>query len=541
MRRHQLVVGVVLIAVVAAGLPVTAGTTPTETGGDDSPTISVRVGNAPLTSGDTYHTRTDPWVEVSVSADTPISLVEVRVDGETRHTFEPERNTTTGSVHLDLETGRHRVSVVAKAEGVATHEATIVKDDVAPVINYSSPFPGDPLPEGPESPPSTEFTVSRANVSINSTLTDLSAIESVRITHEYQYRHPEETEATRDGRESYLHGGTSVNQSLYLVPGRNDITVRAEDAVGNVRIHEFTIIVDDGTPPSLTVTDIDWVSPTRLHVEGRVSDRIQVQSVWAEATSGADDLEANAPELHPLVFPQRTVPDRDRRTVVLDSTVYHPPETDHVVIGVNDTAGNERTRNYSLSRFLAPNVTINDRRTGYVAGSVVSVGGRITDGQVANVSVESVDPTTGRIVDIRPVELGTNGTFGTRLDGVPNRTRIRVRVRDARGEEYVTNTTVDAPAADPADPSTDAGEETDGTTGGDEGDAADGTDGGTDAGPSGIRIPIIGVVVPVPSLGIPSPLDAAITLPIPVLGPVDVPIVPVGVVALVALALVGRR
>lgn len=509
----------------------------------DSPTITVGVDADPLDPGDVHRTPTDPLVRVQVSADAPVSLVEVRVDGTTRHAFEPSRERVDRSVSLDLETGPHRLTVVARGDGVATHEATLIKDDEAPVLNYSAPFDPNASSDDPETPPATELTVTRGNASVAGTLTDLSAVDVVRVDHAYDYQSVDG--ADREGRRQYLLAspGDRFAQSLYLTPGSNTITVRAEDAVGNVRTHEFTVAVDDETAPSLSITDVTWVSETRLHVEGRVTDRVQVQAVWLESGNTSDD---GGSERHPLVFPQATEPNSDRRNVTLDTTVYHPPDTDYVVLGVNDTAGNEETWNYSLATFLAPNVTVADGRTGYVDERTVAVGGRVADGQVRAVSVEAVDPATGRIVDIRPVDLGTNGSFTTRLGAASDETRVRVRVRDASGAEHLTNVTVAGPLAPPSTPAADAGRERgDSSGGGERGERDTGGVGadaaGTDAAgeDGGVRIPFVGVVVPVPEVG--GALSASISLPIPFVGPIDVPVVAAGLPVLLVVAVVARR
>jgi hypothetical protein len=509
----------------------------------ESPTITISADADPLAPGEVHHTPTDPLVRVQVSADTPVSLVEVRIDGTTRHAFEPSSERVDRSVSLDLETGRHRLTVVARGDGAATREATLVKDDAAPTVNYSAPFDPEASSDDPATPPATELTVTRGNVSVDGTLADLSGVTVVRVDHAYDYRAVSGTE--REGRRQYLLAspGDAFAQSLSLTPGSNTITVRAEDAVGNVRTHEFTVAVDDGTAPTLSITDVEWVSETRLHVEGRATDRVQVGAVWLESGDSSGD---EGVERHPLVFPQGTAPDRDRRNVTVDTTVYHPPGTDYVVLGANDTAGNERTWNYSLSRFLAPNVTVDGARTGYVDDRTVAVGGRVADGQVRAVSVETVDPATGRIVDIRPVDCGPDGAFTTRLGAVPDRTVVRVRVRDASGAEHLTNATVTGPLepttpAAGADDSTGGSDESGGDTDGAGTDADTAGTEATDEGGGGVRIPLVGVVVPVPSVDIAGALSARVSLPVPVVGPIEVPVLAAGVPVVFVVTVAARR
>lgn len=539
MRVAHLLVLVVAVSVLSASVPATPAPS-------QAPAVAVHVDNAPLDRGDDYHTSTDPWVRVTVDAESPISLVEVRVDGETRHAFEPGSESFERSVRLDLTTGSHQVRVVAKADDVTTHAATITKDDEAPVVNYSAPFPAGATPQEPALPPAEKLTVTRANVSVDGTLTDLSAVDAVRIDHRYDYRHAGETEANREGRRQHLipSPGASFNQSLYLAPGPNDVTVRAEDALGNRRIHRFTITVEDDTAPALNVTDVDWVSPTRLRIEGRATDSVQVDAVWVATENGsAGDVDTTAPDRHPLVFPRSTAPDRDRRTVTLDAAAYHPPNTDYVVVGANDTAGNARTQNLSLRRFLAPTIRVDNRTTRYVDDRTVAVAGRITDGEVGTVSVEAVDPATGDVVDIRPVEPGPNDTFATRLDGAANATQVRIRARDASGVERVRNVTVTAPVEDTTPSGRDATAratatpDADGPSGANRSSEAASAE--ADDARSTIRVPFVGVVFPVP--GVPAPLTAAVSLPLPFVGPVSVPVVPVGVGGLLVGVVAWRR
>lgn len=591
--EYRTVVAVALLVAFGAVAPATLATA--QSGGDGSPTVSVDVDGAPLDDGEAYHTADDPWIRVTASAESPVSLVEVRVDGTTRHRFEPSSRTVDRSLPLDLVTGDHRVTVVVTADGVTVHEATVLKDDVDPVVAYEDPI--DPAPLADEVP---TVTVENSTLTVAGTIDDSSPIEYVRIDHAYEY----ERAVSRDGDEddgdfaydiedqapfsadeqlpvdsSDGDGGTSddgdaddlerrdqhllpspgtrFNESLTLALGTNYLRIVVEDAAGNTEATHLAVTVSDDTRPGLNVTHIEYVSPTRLRVTGYATDEVGVNDVWLqeirntsedgadeETVTGTDrgsDADDAADETqsvtvrHRLVFRQTTIPDRSRRNVSFDTTVYHPPGDDTVVIGVNDTARNDRVRNYSLSTFLAPTISVDEERTGYVDDGV-AVGGRVVDGQIDDVSVEAVDPSTGRIVDVRPVDLGRNGTFGARLDGAADTTRLRIRVRDVSGGEHVETLTVDEPADDPATPVADPGGDDDGD--GSEADA-DGAATDDDADPlATVRIPVVGVTVTVP--GVPAPLGASVSVPVPVVGPFDVPLAPVGVLLLALVAVVAR-
>ncbi|GAB6860325.1 hypothetical protein ACFR97_09730 [Haloplanus litoreus] len=626
--EHRTVV-LVVVLVVGAGVASLGGSAAAQSG--EVPDVSVTVDGSPLALGEVHHTSADPWLSVTATAPEgeTVRLVEIRVDGETRHVFEPSTRTVERNVVLDLRNGDHRIAVVAKAGGVKTYSATVVRDDRAPSITFAPPLRGGPLgyetetldrldTETPlfvvdETPTATvtdaipTLTVSNSTLTVAGTIDDHSEIRAVRIEHAYEYAdvggrsaddgeefvydpvgtapiHPDlpiptdgvddDANPERLDRHFLPSPGESFNETLTLALGENYLRIAAEDVLGNVAVYHVVVTVDDGTSPTVNVTDVRYVSPTRLRIEGTVSDEGQVHDVWVEervlslddvatdvdveSLEGANlcdattELEIDDEEQlctvydeatvqvreetnslvvrHRLVYRQPTVPDADRKRVGFDTTVYHPAGEDEVVIGANDTALNEQLESYSLSAFLAPNVTIADSGTGYVEGRsrTVSVRGRITGGQLGDASVETLDPVSGRVVDIRPVDIGPDGAFATRLDGVSDETRVRVRVRDARGVEYLNSTTVVAPAEDPAPPPDESDPTPRPTSTPAEGDGVAPTD--------GLRIPFLGIVLPVPG-----PLGASVSLPLPVVGPVDVPLAPVGLLALIVGAVAIRR
>ncbi|GAB3326561.1 hypothetical protein [Haloplanus salinarum] len=626
--QRTVVVAVALALLTSAGVAALGAPVAAQT--DGSPAVHVTADGSPLDLGEVHHTSSDPWLTVSATAPAgeTVSLVEIRVDGETRHAFEPSTREVEENVVLDLRNGDHRISVVVRGGGVTTHSATVVRDDRAPSVTFASPLQGAPtgyetktldrlgtttpvfVVDGDAVSTLTEVpdrTVSNSTLTVAGTIDDHSDIRAVRIDHAYEYApvggredggedftfdpvdrapiHPSVEVPTGDvdgdgfpdrlDRHFLPSPGDSFNETLTLALGENYLRITVEDVLGNVAVYHVVVAVDDGTAPTVNVTRVRYRSPTRLHVEGTVSDAVQVHDVWIEDTIlTLDEIEADvdADELdgmdvcaaadvldfegddelctvypggtvhvkdddslvvrHRMVFRRPTVPDADRKRIDFDTTVYHPPGADNVTIGANDTALNERLRSDALSTYLAPNVTISDRRTGYVEGRTVSVGGRITGGQPADASVETLDPDTERLVDVRPVEIGPDGRFATRLDGLEEETRVRVRVRDASGVEYLNSTTVTAPADEPAPPPD--------TNDGDDGDseaARTGTPAAADDdGAGGFRIPLLGVVVPL------GPLGASVSVPVPFLGPFDLPLAPVGVLALLAgVGAVARR
>jgi hypothetical protein len=590
--EYRAVVVVSLLVVFGAVTPVAPATAQSDSGGDGSAaaSVSISVDGTPLDSGEAYHTPTDPWLRVTVSADTPVSLVEVRVDGTTRHSFEPSSEAVDRSLPLELTTGDHRVTVVVTTDGTTTHEATITKDDADPVVTYEDPI--EPAPLDDDIP---TVTVENSTLTVAGTVEDASPIEYVRIDHAYEYERgasrdgdaddgnfaynvdqapfsPEEQlpvntddgDTNDDGDDDDVEGrdqhllpspGTRFNESLTLALGTNYLRIVVTDTAGNTAATHLAVTVNDDTRPTLNVTHIEYVSPTRLRITGRVTDEVGVNDVWlqeirntsdetedvadteqASDTDDDPDETQNVTVRHRLVFPQTTAPDRSRRNVSFETTVYHPPGDDTVVIGVNDTARNDRVRNYSLSTFLTPTIGVDDERTGYVDGGDVAVGGRVVDGQIDDVTVEAVAPSTGRIVDARPVDLGQDGTFRTRLAGGTDatRVRVRVRVRDVSGVEHVETVIVDEPVDDSSAVST--------ARSGDNGGRGDGTDADKNESdpPATVRIPVIGVTLAAPAVGIPGPLGASLSIPLPLVGPIDIPLAAVGVLLVLFVVVVAR-
>jgi hypothetical protein len=173
----------------------------------------------------------------------------------------------------------------------------------------------------------------------------------------------------------------------------------------------------------------------------------------------------------------------------------------------------------------------------------VVVTGRATDGEIASASVETVDPDTGEVVDIASLHGGgvvTDLSFERRLDAPGGRrATIRLRVIDSSGTEHVRSvdrqSTTDTPtpsatatpsSATPASPATPA--------------APTPTPAVTPVPTpapesSGLTVPLIGVTIPVPSV-----LGTSLSVPVPFVGPFDVPVVPVVGLFVVGLGVVAR-
>ncbi|WP_251341232.1 hypothetical protein [Haloplanus halophilus] len=520
-RRVALVALVVAVGVgsLAPGAGV-AGQTP--------PAITVTVDGTAVADGNATLVETDPTVGVTVDADRSIRVVSVRVDGTTQRRFSPNATSFDRSIDLALASGEHTLSVVVKTDDVTTHEVTVTKDAERPYVAYTAPFETDTY-----APPPETATVNRSRITLAGEFTDVTGVTHLRIVREVEY---EVGSNTRVDRETYsasdLNG--SFEQRIFLGMGTNNVTARYHDALGHVREHRVQITVQDTAPPTLANLSAVRRGPETLRLRGRASDNGQLRSVSLspEGDSGTTYL------LRPTI--DRPNPARQRST--FDSNVSLHPGVTAVVVTATDTAGNTVERTVTVRRTVVPELRFDRGGTRYVNGTTVVARGVATDGEIVAASVETVDPATGEVVDIASLHDGdivTDLSFERHLDAPAGRqVTVRLRVMDSSGTEHVTTLdrrlTVETPTATPtpAPTATPAPTPTPDATA-----APTATPAPTptpDAG--GVTVPLVGVTVPVPSV-----LGASVAVPVPFVGPFDVPIVPVAALFVLGLGAVGRR
>lgn len=514
-------VALLVVTVGAAFTPGAVAATP--------PAIDLTVGGTTLADGDSTLVEGDPAVRVAVDADRSIRVVSVRVDGTTVRRFTPNATSFDDRFDLDIDSGEHTLTVVVKTDRVTTHEVTVTKDAERPYVRYTAPFETDRYAPPPES-----ASVNRSRIVLAGNFTDVTGVTHLRINRTATY---EVGSSTRTDKEIYtandLNG--SFAQPLFLGVGRNTITARYYDRVGHVRVHRFRIVVEDTAPPTLSNLSAVRQSPSTLRVGGVATDNGQIRSVSIRPANGSSTTY--------LVEPGFDEPDRSRARVTFGTNRTLYPGSTAVVVAATDTAGNTVERTVTVRRTVAPELRIDPTPTRFVSEGTVVVQGRATDGEIASASVETVDPASGEVVDIATLHDGgvvTDLPFDRRLDAPDRRATIRLRVIDSSGTEHVRSvdrtltaetpsaTATPAPTGTPATPPT--------ATPVAPSPTPDPTPVPTPAPESsGLTIPLIGVTVPIPSI-----LGASVSVPVPVVGPFDVPVVPVAGLFALGLGAVAR-
>jgi hypothetical protein len=519
----RVAVALLVVAPLLAGVGGTAvGQTP--------PEITVSVDGSTVAEGNTTLVESDPLVGVSVDSGDRISVVSVRVDGTTREQYTPNATSFEESFDLALRSGEHTLDVVVEAGGTTTtHSITVTKDAQRPYVRYTSPFETDLY-----APPPEQVTVNTSRITLAGNFSDVSGVSHLRVRRTTTYTVGTSTQTDRDVYEqSDLDG--SFEQSIFLGVGSNNVTAWYYDELGNPRTHHFEITVEDTAPPTLSNLTAVRTSPSQLRIHGDATDNGQIRSVTLRPEEGAASAY--------LVDPSLAKPDPARRSVSFGTNVSLHPGTTAVVVNATDTAGNSVERTVTVRRNVAPELALDPDATRYENASTVAVAGRATDGEVVAATVETVDPESGEVVDIASLHDGgitTDLRFDRRLDAPDGRTvTVRLRVIDSAGTEHVasvdrtlpvetatptpapTATRTATPASPPAESATPPSTAT-----------ATATPAPDDA---GVTVPFVGLTIPVPSI-----LGASVSLPIPVVGPVDLPLLPVAAVALVGVGGVLR-
>jgi len=518
--RLALSVLLVVAGVAALGPAGTAAT---------SPVITLTVDGTSVADGESTLVKTDPTLDVSVDANHSIRVVSVRVDGSTVHRATPNDTSFAESVDVDISSGEHTVAVVVKTDRVTTHEVTVTKDAARPYVRYTTPFETDQY-----APPPDSVSVNRSRIVLAGNFTDVTGVSHLQITRRTTY---EAGTVNRNDTEIYtatdLDG--SFAQPVFLGVGRNNITARYYDRAGHQRVHRFRIVVEDTAPPTLSNLSAIRTSPSTLRIGGSATDNGQIRSVAIRP--------ANESGTTYLVNPGFGRPDRTRARVSFRANRTLYPGSTAVVVEATDTAGNTVERTVTVRRTVAPDLRIDPTATRFVNARAVVVTGRATDGEIASASVETVDPDTGEVVDIASLHGGgvvTDLSFERRLDAPEGRrATIRLRVIDSSGTEHVRSvdrqSTTDTPtpsatatpsSATPASTATPAAPTPTPAV----------TPVPTPAPDSpGLTVPLIGVTIPVPSV-----LGASLSVPVPFVGPFDVPVVPVVGLLVVGLGVVAR-
>lgn len=387
------------------------------------PSVSVSVDGDEVSDGATVETKTDPELDISVDANETLELIEVRVDGETREQYTPDSESFSETLTLDLDDGERNVEVVANAKQTTTLQVTILKDNGRPFIEYTNPFetPG-------QGPPPATTTVSDAQVDLAGELIDDTGVETIDIERSFQYRY-----ATQEtSREFYTveDPGDSFSQELFLGDGENEIVATYTDELGNLRRHEFSLIVQDNTDPTIDLSVPDETTTSELDIEGSVSDNVKVQTVSVVANQNTQTV----------VTERSPEPNRDRLAVDLETSVSLSEGENTITVEATDNSDNTVVQEFDVvyNRQIVPDMIIDCEETGFEGGQV-AVQASVERGEITGVRLETVGTESEEIVDITNIysgeqtdEVAVEETLGV----AAGETRVRLTATDSQGDQH---------------------------------------------------------------------------------------------------------
>ncbi|WP_144050348.1 hypothetical protein [Halorubrum persicum] len=396
-------------------------------------TINTTVGGDRLIEGGETVVLDDPTANVSVTSDTAIDLIEIRIDDEIRHTYRPNATTFKRSVPLELDPNENTVEIIARADSVTSLKTTVNKNTASPRVKYSSPF-STSIKGGPEN----ETSVSGGQVTLAGTLHTVSKVEQIRVERTHIHDGDDESNKARKVH-IITNPGESFSQSLLLGSGTNEIEARYTDAAGRTNTDRFNITVSDAATPTANL-DIQTESYTdTARIRGTIQDETKIGRVAVERASN------NGSQI--LLASSDTHPDPDRLSYEFETTVdlYNDNEDNRFKLVAEDAAGNKKTQTFAIDYDPDPTVSITENRTNRTARTV-RIAGNISEANIDRVTLETIDTRSGERLDlIRVYEAGTPTTaitFDHTLDAVPGETIGKLLIEYDRGQYTQTVTPI---------------------------------------------------------------------------------------------------
>ena len=388
-------------------------------------TINVTAAGDPLTDGGTHVVVEDPTVNITASSAKPIDLVEIRVDGEIRHSYRPDARSFEQAVSLDLDLNENTVEVIVRADEVNTFTTTLTKNTAAPRVRYTSPFSTTVL-GGPEN----QTTVSSGQVTLAGNLHTVTEVDQIQIERTHI---GEGTDGSNQTRKLYQidDPGSSFSQDLLLGTGRNNIVARYTDTNGRTNKDSFDLIVDDGTDPVINFTAPTESYTGSARIRGTVRDETKLSRVAIGRASN------NASQV--LLPGSNTEPDRDRLSYTIDTTVdlYNDNENNKFRLVAEDAAGNTEEQTFIVKYDPTPDITISKNTTNMTAGTV-RLAGNVSNARISRITLETIDTRSGERLDItRVYDAGptiTTVAFNQTLRAVPGETVANVLVTYENGQ-----------------------------------------------------------------------------------------------------------
>ncbi|MFW5921971.1 MAG: hypothetical protein ACOCRC_01555 [Halodesulfurarchaeum sp.] len=417
---------IVLLLLLGAGLMAT----PLASAASDA-SIEVGVNGESVADGDRIVVP-EGNLSVSVTGDVELDTVIVKIDGEDYHEARPNGTAYAVDLDPDFSTRSNTVEVIVKdaAGNLSNHQITVYKDTLAPDIGLSSPFEVSP---GYQFPSQEAFT--SADIELVGTVRDASNVTDFSAKLVASGQSVETTE---------LEDGTFALDTT-LAPGNNSLTVTATDEYGH-RTHRSTRIeVTDDADPTLEIrgwsnrTEAATIRPTLV-----ANDSVAVNSLVVQVPG--------QPEQTPIEPTTKLLGAGRTNVTVRPELTFHRAGTYNVTFNVTDTAGNwvEETREIeydpvTTEERIAPEITIDENRSGMVNESSYRLFANVTNGTVREIALESNHQWEG-VTHLETLYAGSNITsyaIDAVVDVESGRNVILIEVTDALGTTHEREFDVD--------------------------------------------------------------------------------------------------
>ncbi|WP_143414694.1 hypothetical protein [Halorubrum sp. SD683] len=418
-------------------------------------TTNITIDGEQLKSEDNVVVLNDPNANITVTADAPIELIELRVNGDVYRSYRPNSTTFDRSVTLDLDPNENTVEVITKSDTVTTFKSSITKHTAAPRVEYTSPF-STTVKGGPNN----TVNVTSGQVTLAGNLHTVVDVKSIRIERTSNYG-PDESSSDVDRKIHRISNpGESFSQELLLVDGTNNLTAEYTDTLGRTNTDRFVIDVDDESDPTINITVADESYTDTASIGGTVQDETKLKRVEINRTSN------NGSQV--LMLSANAKPNPDKLKYSFDTTVelYDDNDDNEFKITAEDAAGNIRNQTFVIKYEPEPEVNITNA-TINLEGKTVHLAGTVSQAEISRVTIETFNTSTGERLDLDRVydtETFTNTvSFDKEFRASAKGTIVAILV-SYRSGQYSTSITPEIPDSQKETNTNNGTETTDNTT-----------------------------------------------------------------------------
>ena len=409
----------VILCLVLVGTGVGAGTA-------QATTTNVTVDGEPLANSGERVVLEDPTANITVESADPIDLIEIRVNGEIRNSYHPDTRSFEQAVSLTLNPNENTIEVITRGDSLNTFQTTLTKNTAAPRVRYTSPFSTTVL-----GGPKNETNISSGQVTLAGNLYTISEVDRIQIERTYVGKiNGGDNQTTRELYD-ITDPGDSFSQDLLLGTGSNEIVARYTDINGRTNTDSFELIVDDATDPIITLNAPDESYTSSARIRGEIRDETKLDRVAINRTSN------NASQI--LLTSSSPKPDRDRLSYTLDTILdlYNNNDHNEFRLVAEDAAGNVQEQTFTVKYDPTPQVILTEN-TINATTETVRVVGNVSEAQISQVTLETIDTQSGERLDItRVYDAGLTTTaveFDQRLTVAPEETVINILVTYENGQ-----------------------------------------------------------------------------------------------------------